>query len=126
MKRKSLLIAFLAVILGLISLDSSAVTKKNPVGKWKFSAPDAPYGYESGIMEIKKEDDTYTVSMKFVGFEYKFECEGVIFLKDKLSFNLYLDGDDIFLAFEFEDKNELAGKAIYSEGELTITAKRTE
>ena len=116
----------ISMILGVFTLSSFTAGKYDPVGKWKFSAPDAPYGYEAGTIEVKKADDKYTATIMFEDFDYKFEGEKVKFADDKLSLSLYLDGEDIYLVMKFTDKDKLSGKAIYSEGELPLTAKRAK
>jgi hypothetical protein len=126
MKRKSLAIALITIFVGLFSLSSNAASQNNPVGKWKFSAPDAPYGYEAGTMEVKKEDDKYTVVVVFTGFEYKFEGELVNFVDSKLSFSIFVEGEDVFFAFNFKEEDKLVGMASYSGGDLSITASREE
>lgn len=108
----------------LIPQSIYAAKKYDPVGIWAFNVPDAPYGYNNGKFEVKIVDDSYTVSIGFDGMEYKFEGEMVFFDKDKFSFNLYLEGEDVLMDFTFSEKDLMSGIASYSEGELTMSAKR--
>ncbi|MBN1388091.1 MAG: hypothetical protein JW965_06565 [Bacteroidales bacterium] len=124
MTKKSNILLSLTLILGLISLTAMSATVKDPAGKWKFTAPGAPYGYDQGLIEIVKEADEYKATLSFTGMDYKFELEKVKFEEEKLSFNLYLEGEDIYVLMSFSEEDKLAGKAIYSQGEVALYATR--
>lgn len=112
------------LILSFISLNLMSSPVKDPVGKWKFSAPGAPYGYDQGIIEISKDADEYMATLSFEGMSYKYNLEKCKFEEEKLSFGLYLDGEDIFVLMTLTEDDKLSGKAMYSQGELPITATR--
>lgn len=124
MKKRTRVLFILIAFVALLPQSIYAAKKYNPVGMWEFNVPDAPYGYNNGKFEVKIVDDLYTVSIGFEGMEYKFEGEMVFFDKDKFSFNLYLEGEDISMDFTFSEKDLMSGIASYSEGELTMSAKR--
>jgi len=124
MKKKSAFFLSLMIILGFISIIALSATVKDPVGKWKFTAPGAPYGYEQGLIEIVKDIDEYKATLSFTGMDYKFELEKVKFEQEKLSFILYLEGQDIYIMMSFSEDDKLSGKAIYSEGEVALYATR--
>jgi hypothetical protein len=122
--KKTLAFITLTLVIGCFSLNTFAFDANNPVGKWKFNAPTAPYGYEQGTIEVSKDGDAFKATMSFTGMEYKFDLEKVKFADDVLTFGLYLDGEDIFVKMTMKSKDEMSGKAIYSEGEIPLTAKR--
>lgn len=124
MKKRSLSIVLISLILGAFSLNISAADKNDPVGKWNFKIIGAPYGYELGTFEIEKDKKVYSGSMKFTGLDYKFLLEEVSYIEGKLGFSLYVEGQDILIVLEFSDKDKLSGKVAYSEGELGMTAER--
>ena len=124
MKTALSMVIALFLLAGSFNAQANDLPANDPVSMWDFSAPDAPYGYNNGILDIKNDDEGYAVTLSFTGMEYKFECSGVSFKDGKLSFALYLDGEDIFLSMEFENNDKMFGKASYSEGALPITAKR--
>jgi hypothetical protein len=124
MKKRTALLLLLFAILSVLPQSIYAAKKFNPVGKWEFNVPDAPYGYNNGKFEVKIIDDLYSVSINFDGMDYKFEGEMVFFDNDKFSFNLYLEGVDVYMAFTFSDKDKMRGVATYTEGELIMSAKR--
>lgn len=124
MKKRTSVLFIVFAFAVLLPQSIYAAKKYNPVGKWEFNVPDAPYGYNNGKFEVDIVDDSYTVSITFEGMEYKFEAEMVFFDKDKFSFNLYLEGEDIQMDFTFTEKDLMSGNASYSEGELLMSAKR--
>ena len=126
MNKKIVSYLILTLILGVFTINVQAADKKNPEGKWKFSVQDAPYGYEKGELEISKKKKEYAGTMMFDGFEYKLECENVRFEKEELSFTLFVEGEDVLLVLKFSEKDKLSGRAVYSMGELSISAERVK
>lgn len=124
MNKKSTFLLSFILILGLISIIALSATVKDPVGKWKFTAPGAPYGYVQGLIEIVKDLDEYKATLSFTGMEYKFELEKVKYEDEKLSFSLYLEGEDIYVLMSFSEDDKLSGKALYSQGEVALYATR--
>jgi len=127
MNKKFVSYILMALFMGAISYNANAAdTKNKPVGKWKFSVVDAPYGYEKGEFEIIKEKKQYTGTMMFDGFEYLMELESVSFEKEQLSFSLYVEGEDVLIILKFSEKDILNGKVSYSQGELRMSAERVK
>ena len=62
--KKQLITVFTAMmfVLSLAIVDASAAV--DPVGTWKYSAPDAPYEYSAGKIIISKEDGKLKGSIK--------------------------------------------------------------
>ena len=124
MNRKTVFLLSSVLIFCFLSSDLMSAPVKDPVGKWKFTAPGAPYGYDRGIIEISKDDDEYIATLSFEGMSYKYSLEKCKFEEEKLSFGLYLDGEDIFVLMTFTEDDKLSGKASYSQGEISIHASR--
>jgi len=122
-KKGSFFIIFI-FIFGFLTVNVFSAIVYDPIGKWKFTAPGAPYGYDQGIIEIVKEDDEFRATISFTGMDYKFELEKVKFEEEKLNFNLYLEGEDVYVLMSFSEEDKLSGKAIYSQGEVTLYATR--
>jgi hypothetical protein len=97
---------------------------KNPVGKWKFSIPDAPYEYNTGYIEIKKEEDKFTGVMKFHDADFGFPCGDVKLEDDKISFGMFVDGMDVFITMNFAEDDKLSGTVYHPDGEVFISASR--
>jgi len=124
MRKKGSFFIIFIFILGFLTLNLFSAIVNDPVGKWKFTAPGAPYGYDQGIIEITKDTGEYKATLSFTGMDYKFELEKVKYEEEKLSFNLYLEGEDIYVLISFSEENKLSGKAIYSQGEVALYATR--
>ena len=125
MSRKTVFLLSSVLLFCLMSSDMMSATVKDPVGKWKFTAPEAPYGYDRGIIEISRDDeDEYIATLSFEGMSNKYNLEKVKFEEEKLSFGLYLDGEDVFIFMTFTDDDKLSGKAMHSQGEISIQASR--
>lgn len=99
-------------------------TKKNPVGKWLFEAPYAPQGYTNGVIELKKTDSLYSATMAFGGSENKYPGEKVKFVNDTISFNVYIEGQDVSVKLVFAEESKMTGKAIYTEGIVPLSLTR--
>ena len=124
MKIRSRVLLVIIVLALFVPQNILAAEKKDPVGTWEFSITDAPYGYTSGKFEVKIVDEKYAVDVIFEGGDYIFEGEMIFFEKDKFSFSLYVEDQDVLLDLVFSDKDQMKGKVVYSEGELSITTKR--
>ena len=126
MKAKSVGFISIGLLIAFITFGAVAPTEFDPVGKWKFSAPDAPYPYGTGSLVVKLDGEDLRVTLAFQDVAYQFPGESVEFEEDVLAFNIYLDGEDIFLSMKFVDEDKLSGRAIYSEGAIPLTASRVK
>ena len=125
MKKVILLILLLVSSLSFLTAQNNQV-KKNPVGSWKFDAPYAPEGYTSGVITVGLEAQKYTASMAFTGSEFVHTGEQVKAVSDSIFFLVNVEGQDVQVRLKIEDESKMAGKAVYSEGEVPLTlAKNT-
>jgi len=125
MNKKSLLTIIFVFSLAypLVNVYSSAL--EDPAGKWNFTASSAPYGYNKGVIEINKDQDGYKTSISFDGLDYSFDLDKVMFRENKLTCSLYLEGEDISIVLTYDAQEDiLSGKAIYSMGEVPLSANR--
>lgn len=117
---------FCILILSVFTLSAqSTQTKLNPVGTWKFDAPAAPEGYNSGNITVAIADKQHTASISFTGSEYKLPAEKVKVTGDSLIFSVYLEGESINMYLRMTPDNKMTGKAVYSQGEVPLTLTRT-
>lgn len=124
MKSKIITLTVL-LILSAVAVNGQANAKKNnPVGKWKFEAPTAPYNYGSGTLMIALQDKQYTASMSFTGSDYKLPAENVKVEGNDISFTEYIEGQTVKVTLKIVDNSKMTGKANYSEGEVPITLVR--
>jgi hypothetical protein len=125
---KSKIIAF--VLLSIMSFGvmtaQNNVKKSNPVGTWKFEAPYAPEGYNTGTIVVGNEENKLTTTMSFGGGDYKLPGEKVKAVKDSVLFSVFLEGQDIRVYLKQENETKMTGKAVYSEGEVPLTLSKVQ
>jgi hypothetical protein len=124
MKRLFILLTLTAVFISANSQNAPA--PKDPVGKWKFDAPYAPEGYNSGTIEVKMAEQKLSATIQFTGSEYLIPLEKVKFENDTLSCNLFIDTEDIQIKLKFEEADKMAGNALSSGGEVPLTLVRVK
>lgn len=115
-----MLVSFFTVI----AVSGQNSKKLNPVGTWKFDAAYAPEGYTSGTIVVGVAEQKATASMAFTGSEYKLPGEKVTTANDSVNFSIYLEGQDIKVMLKVVSDTNMAGKAVYSEGEVPLTLSR--
>jgi len=123
MKRTAILFFLIVVCISVSAQGGSSA--KEPAGKWKFDAPYAPEGFTTGVVDIKFAEEKYSVTLLFSSnTEYVFPCDKVKFTNDTLTFNLYLDTEDIAFTLKFDEADKMSGKAVHSGGEVPLTLTR--
>jgi hypothetical protein len=126
MKSKILAVVLFSIISLCAVTAQNNVKKANPVGTWKYEAPYAPEGYNTGTIVVGNEDNKYTTIMSFGGGDYKIPGEQVKAVKDSVLFSIFLEGQDIKVFLKQENEAKMTGKAVYSEGEVPITLSKIQ
>lgn len=106
-----------------ISAQKKTVDVNQIVGNWTYSAPNAPYGYQDGKIELKQEKGKLVAVVNIQG--------NVMTIRDikangnKYKTSFYLDGADIDLTL-LQQGDKLKGEA-YAEGmNIDVTLKRVK
>ena len=122
--KKNLIWTLLSLMV-VLSLGAFTTAEKdvNPVGTWTFTAPDAPYDYQSGDIVISKEKKEYKVQIVFNEY-YKINGSNVKYEKNVLSFRVNLDDETVYIKGTFDPKTGFTGKAMTSMGDMVIKAKK--
>jgi hypothetical protein len=125
---KKRVFAYLMIsLLVFCSISAQTTPKKvNPVGKWKFEAPYAPEGYNSGIIEFSFADNKYSTLISMPGSEYKIPGEQTKVENDTVSFFLLLDGAQISINLKTESDVKMTGIAVAPDGEIPLTLTKEE
>lgn len=111
----------------LLFVSSSSVTaqnvkeRTNPIGKWKFEAPAAPEGYNSGNIIISFAENKYSVAVSMTGSDYLIPGDKTKVENDVVSFILLLDGTEIAITLKAESNTKMTGIAIAPDGEIPLT-----
>jgi hypothetical protein len=111
----------MVMLVASITATVSAQKKVDPSGIWTYEASQAPYEYSTGDIVVTKEAKVYTVEM--VLGDYKSKAEKVVYEKNELSFDVYVDGETVEIKMTV-GKESMEGTASYSEGTIPITAKK--
>ena len=123
---KRFFLAFIIIVAGFTYANAQANNSKfKPEGKWKFEAPSAPEGYTFGTMDVAFMEKKYSVAMGLPGGgDVKLPAEQIQFEKEELTFKVYIQGEEISIYLKPEGIDKMAGKAIYSGGEIPLTCDR--
>ena len=117
---------FMLLLIFCVSAASAQNTKveNNPVGKWKFEAPYAPEGYNTGLIEVGFAENKYSTALSFTGSEYKIPGEKVMFKNDTVNFTVVIDGGDILIKLKMDGSTKMTGTATTPEGDILLTLTR--
>jgi len=119
---KTVKLLFLVMLVASFTSVASAQKKVDPTGTWAYEANAAPYEYSSGDIVVTKDGKDYAVEM-VLGEYYKMKAEKVVYEKNVLSCNVYIETETIEIKLTVE-KETMTGTASYSEGTIPITAKK--
>jgi len=124
---KSKILTLLAIsFLSFTVVSGQNISKqKDPVGIWKFEAPYAPVGFNSGTIVVGIAEKKNTTTMSFTGSEFKIEGEKVKTANDSITFSVYVEGQDVKVFLKIENDTTMSGKAVYAEGEIPLTLTKT-
>ena len=95
-------------------------------GKWKFEAPYAPEGFNTGTIDVKFAEDKYTTSISFPTSGYTLAGEKAKVEKDNLSFTVFVEGQEVVVYLKSDTDKKMTGKAVYFEGEIPLTLTKQE
>ena len=112
----------LMVVLAASFTSVNAQKKVDPVGTWSYEADQAPYEYSSGDIVVSKEGKDLKVEIQ-LGEYYKIKAEKVVYDKNVLSFDVYIEGESVSIKVNME-KESFEGKASYTDGTIPITGKK--
>jgi hypothetical protein len=122
--KNRILTTFVILFISVIAVSAQSSAKKNPMGSWKFAAPYAPEGYNSGVIVFDKADQKPTATMSFGGSEYKMNGENLKMKNDSIYYSIFLEGQDIKVLLKIDSDTNMTGKAVYSEGEVPLTLSK--
>jgi len=94
---------------------------KKFVGDWEYEAPNAPYGYQNGLISLTKEKRALKGSIT-IG-SYTSDLDEIDTKKNKLTGVVNVEGERVQLELNF-DKNTFEGTAMSSQGNIPMTGKR--
>ena len=122
---KNLLILAIFALMGFLNPAQAAEANQSDVaGEWKYEVPQAPYGYQEGILILTEKENKLEGEVKFSD-GYKVSLKEISFQKGQLKFGLYIDYE--YISVEAEVKNaEMKGLVNSPEGKMNLTAKKVK
>lgn len=115
--------AFATLLCMMMCLSLYAQDKSGSVvGKWNFSAPDAPYGYQEGTCQFKKDGAKLSAVFTISGTDMT--VSEIKKENETYKCEFYVDGTDVYLTFKQVDKNKLSGNADAEGMEMSIVFTR--
>jgi hypothetical protein len=104
------------------SADEFAFGVKKFVGDWEYEAPNAPYGYQNGLISLTKEKKALKGTIS-IG-SYSSDLDEIVTKKNKLNGVVIVEGERVELELNF-DKDTFEGIAKSSQGNIPMTGKRS-
>ena len=123
---KRFTISFLVIFL-LCIFQSGLLHAGNPMktyeGTWKFTAEQAPFGYQAGIMTFEIKEDTLTGYLKLAASEYIIEFQNIEINDKGMNFGITVEYEYVSIKASVKD-NILTGTAASPEGPVSFSATR--
>lgn len=126
---KTIMAIFSLFLIHSLSADASFLPLKiDPEleGVYDYTAKEAPYEYQKGTFEIKKdknEDNQDQWSIDVIISGYTMTARNVKVDQSKIQFTIYVEGTPVTVRLESKE-NQLTGTADSYEGPVSIIAKR--
>lgn len=93
----------------------------NIVNSWEYNAPDAPYGYQDGLIVIKEVDGKLTGEVKIQ--QSTVTIKEIKKENDKYTCSLYIDGQGVDVSMKPKSKSVLEGMAMTGGMDIPFTCK---
>jgi hypothetical protein len=116
---------FTLLFAAFIAITSNAAVSSDNndvVGEWKYEVPNAPYGYQQGVISFTEENNELSGEVKFSD-GYKVKLKEVSYEEGKLTLGLYIDYEYITVKADVEE-GAMKGNVNTSEGKMNFTAEK--
>lgn len=111
------LVISLSTVFGL-----QAQNKNKAIGKWKYEVSQAPYGYDTGIIEIKEQKNVLGGEV-FFNSGYGVKLQKVTLQNDTLRTSTYVDSEYVDIVAHIKDK-KMEGIVDTSMGKMKLKAEK--
>ena len=125
---KRFIISFFTLLL-FWTLQPGLLHAGNPMktyeGTWKFTAEQAPFGYQAGSITFEIKKDTLTGYLKFSESEYIIELQNIEINDKGMNLGITVEYEYVSIKASVKD-NILTGTAASPEGPINFSATRVE
>lgn len=108
-------------VLSSFAVKDSKVKVKKILGEWEYSIPDAPHGYQNGVLVLSKVDGVLSGEMVMEG--QGSPLEEVEYEKNVLKAKMFVQGETVRFNLNFTKKS-FEGVVSYSQGALDISGTK--
>ena len=123
---KRFAISFISLLL-LLAMQPNLLHAKDSIkdyeGTWKFTAEQAPFGYQAGTMTFEIKEKKLTGYLKFSETEYTFEFQNIEINDGGISFEITVEYEQIPISASVKD-NVITGTAASPDGPVSFSATR--
>ncbi len=119
--RRFLIVFGLLLIAGTF-FNVNAQSLKTVVGEWKYSVPQAPYGYEKGVISLTEKDKALSGDLIFDS-GYKVKLSSVSLKADTLRLGVYVESEYVTVVSKVKG-NKMDGTVDSSQGKMTLKADK--
>ena len=116
---------FTLLFAAFIAITSNAAVlsdNNDVVGEWKYEVPNAPYGYQKGIVSISEKENELSGEVKFPD-GYKVKLKEISYEGNTLKMGLYIDYEYITVKAGVEEET-MTGTVRTSDGNIKFTAEK--
>ena len=106
----------------VFNLNAQNTKTTTAVSKWKYEVAQAPYGYNTGVLEIKQLKDTLTGKVSFSSGQ-DVNLQKLTMRNDTIWANVYVDGENIAVVAKI-DKLKMNGSVNTSMGVMSLKADK--
>ena len=119
--RKLLIVSGLLFIAGAF-FSVNAQSNKSVAGKWQYSVPEAPSGYEKGVIFLVEKDKALSGDL-VLDSGYKVKLSNVSLKSDTLRLGAYVESEYVTVVSKVKG-NKIEGKVDTSMGILGLKAEK--
>jgi hypothetical protein len=123
---KRFAISFISLLL-LLAMQPNLLHAKDPIkayeGTWKFTAEQAPFGYQAGTMTFEIKENKLTGFLKFSETEYVIEFQNIEVNDGGITLEITVEYEQVPIKVSVKD-NILTGTADSPEGPVSFSATR--
>ena len=119
---RKLLVVFGLLFITGVFFNVNAQSNKTVVGKWKYSVPEAPYGYEKGVISLTEKDKALSGDLIFDS-GYKVKLSSVSLKADTLRLGVYVESEYVTVVSKVKG-NKMDGTVDSSQGKMTLKAEK--
>ena len=113
---------FALVILLSMTFVLTAQNKKKVVGVWKYEVAQAPYGYETGTLEVKELKNELSGEVKFNSGN-SVKLQKMTLSNDTLRANAFVDSETVNIIAKISN-TKMEGSVNTSMGKLSLKADK--